>query len=42
MSNRQNSNRQNANRKCTPKEKMKNAEEMKANLKEAALGWFSY
>ena len=35
MSNRQ-------NRKSTPTEKMKNAEEMKINLKEAALGWFSY
>ena len=31
-----------SHRRCTPKEKMKNAEEMKKNLKEAALGWFSY
>lgn len=36
------SNRQNGNRKSTPTEKMKNAEAMKTNLKEAVLGWFSY
>ena len=30
-----------SNRRCSPKEKMKNAEDMKKDLIEAALGWFS-